>query len=138
MGAGLVWLCVVGCRRSLAPQAIAAAAIVLFLATNKVFSPTYDVWLVPFFVLLPIRRRVWVTFCSVDLVIYALVYSALNGVISHDVVLAVLPFLVVIRLGVLASLFRAAIGSQPPSPPVRMTPPESTGKRRGWLTTTRS
>jgi uncharacterized membrane protein len=41
-------------------------AVLLFLLFNKVFSPQYTLWLLPFFVLLPMRRK-WVLFYGLEI-----------------------------------------------------------------------
>ena len=76
------------------PFVAAAAAVTIFILCNKVYSPTYDVWLVVFFVLLPVSRRLWVTFCAVDLAVCLTVYGYFHGVDSRAFVHAVLPWLV--------------------------------------------
>jgi hypothetical protein len=53
--------------------AAGAAAVAIFVPCNKVYSPTYDVWLAVCFVLLPLSRRLWVTFCVVDLAVFVTV-----------------------------------------------------------------
>ena len=87
---------------------------------NKVYSPTYDVWLVVFFVMLPLSRRLWLTFCAVDLAVFATVYGYFGGIDSVGFVRAVLPFLVVIRtvvLLVLVAQSTARATTAEPDPP---------------------
>ena len=57
LAGALCWLVVVTVERRLQPFAAAAAAVAIFVLCNKVYSPTYDVWLVVFFVMLPLSRR---------------------------------------------------------------------------------
>jgi uncharacterized membrane protein len=104
----LGWLTFVSARRPLPPVAAAAAAVAIFVLCNKVYSPTYDVWLVAFFVLLPIGRRLWVTFCAVDLAMYATVYGYFHGVTSGTFTRSALPYLVAVRTVVLVALVLAA------------------------------
>jgi hypothetical protein len=104
LAAGLIWLTVVTVRRRLLPFGAAAAAIVLFVVTGKVYSPTYDLWLVVFFVLLPIGRRLWLSFVAVDLCVFVLVYGYFHGVASGGLVRGLLPVLVVARTAVLVAL----------------------------------
>ncbi len=106
---GLLALVAVTVRRRLDPVAASAAAVALLLLTNKVYSPTYDLWLVPFFVLLPIARRVWIGFCALDLAIYATVFGYFHGHVSHASVIAVLPWLVLARAVVLVMVIAAAV-----------------------------
>ena len=84
--AGLGWLLFVIFQRRIEPFAAAAAAVALFVLCNKVYSPTYDVWLVVFFVMLPLSRRLWVTFCAVDLAVFATVYGYFGGIDSRSFV----------------------------------------------------
>ncbi len=105
---GLVWLSVVTVRRDLAPVGIAAAGVAIFLLANKVYSPTYDVWLVAFFVLLPLSRRLWLAFCAVDVGIYVVVYGHFHGVTTLGFVETVLPFLVLARVAILVRMITAA------------------------------
>lgn len=98
---GLTWLTVRTARRHLDPVAAAAAAVTIFVIGNKVYSPTYDVWLVMFFVLLPISRRAWLAFCAVDLAVCLTVYGYFHGADSGAFVHAVLPVLVVSRTALL-------------------------------------
>jgi hypothetical protein len=63
-----------------------------------VYSPTYDVWLVAFFVLLPVARRLWISYCLVDLAVYVVVMGAFHGFGSREIAHVVLPYLVVARL----------------------------------------
>jgi uncharacterized membrane protein len=109
LGAGMVWLTARAARARLSVVSIAAAGVVVFLLAAKVYSPTYDVWLVPFFVLLPVSRRLWLAFCAVDLGVFLTVYGYFHGAGSLGVVLAVLPVLVVIRVVVLVRLLQLAV-----------------------------
>ena len=106
---GLAWLVAVTARRRLDPFAVAAAAVAIFLLCNKVFSPTYDVWLVAFFVMVPLGRRLWITFCAVDLAVFATVYGYFGGLDSVGFVRVVLPALVLIRTVVLLMVVARAI-----------------------------
>jgi len=77
-------------RRRPAAVAAAAAMVAVFVLTNKVYSPTYDLWLVPFFVMVPaLSRRLWVAFCAVDLAVYA-VLVAVRAVILVTIVVQAL------------------------------------------------
>lgn len=114
--AGIGWLTQRAVRRRIEPIAVAAAAVTIFMLCNKVYSPTYDVWLVAFFVLLPISRRLWVSFCAVDLAVFLTVYGYFHGVDSAAFVHTVLPWLVLARtlilLRVLFTVTRAPAGAE--------------------------
>ncbi len=96
------------------PVAIAAAGVTLFVLCNKVYSPTYDVWLVAFFVLIPLRRRLWIGFCALDLAVYVTVMGYFHGATSPTFVRQVLPWLVLARtillLRLLFTVTRAPVG----------------------------
>jgi uncharacterized membrane protein len=101
---GLTWLVARTVRSDLDLFAAAGAAVTLFVLANKVYSPTYDVWLVVCFVMLPLSRRLWLTFCAVDLAVFTLVYGYFDGPLHVDVVRTLLPALVVLRTAVLVTV----------------------------------
>ena len=72
---GITLLTLAAVRRRLNAFEIGAAATAIFLLSNKVYSPVYDLWLVPFFAALPIPTRWWVVFCAADLGVYVVVYG---------------------------------------------------------------
>ncbi len=109
---GLGWLTHRAAQKQIEPVAVAAAAVTLFLLCNKVYSPTYDVWLVLFFVLLPLARRLWLSFCAVDLAVFVTVYGYFHGINSIAFVHAVLPWLVVARTIILLKVLFDATRSR--------------------------
>jgi hypothetical protein len=119
LAGGLTWLVVRSVHHDLPAFAAAAAAVTICLLSNKVYSPTYDVWLVLFFVLLPLGRRLWLAFCAVDLAIFAVVYGYFVGPVTIDVVRSVLPVLVILRVAVLVTIVK------------RTTEPRSRAPARG-------
>lgn len=108
---GLGWLTHRAVQKRLEPVAVAAAAVTLFVLCNKVYSPTYDVWLVLFFVLLPLSRRLWLSFCAVDLAVFVTVYGYFQGLNSVAFVRAVLPWLVLLRTIILFKVLLEATRS---------------------------
>jgi uncharacterized membrane protein len=112
--AGVGWLTFRAWHDRIEPVAIAAAAVAVFLLADKVYSPTYDVWLVVFFVLLPIPRRHWLAFCAVDLLVAVTVYGYFHHLDSAAFVHEVLPWLVVARTAVLVSLVAVALAPGEP------------------------
>jgi Glycosyltransferase family 87 len=114
--AGIGWLTVRVTRHPVEPVAIGAAAVALFLLSNKVYSPTYDVWLVVFFVLLPISTRYWIAFCTVDLLIAVTAYGYFHGLDSVVFVHDVLPWLVIARTIVLLALIAVALSPRGRAP----------------------
>jgi uncharacterized membrane protein len=113
---GLGWLVGHVLRHETAPFGAAAAAVAIFVLSNKVYSPTYDVWLVAFFVMVPLSRRLWLTFCAVDLAIFVTVYGYFHGLHGAPVVHVVLPAFVAIRTVVLLVVI-ARSTAQPMSAP---------------------
>lgn len=123
---GLGWLTVRAVRRNLDPVAIAGAGVAIFLLCNKVYSPTYDVWLVPFFVLLPLGRRLWLAFCAVDLAVYLTVYGYFHGAGTAAFAGTLLPFLVLARTLIL--LRTTLVATRPPRRPRPVVLAEGRGR----------
>jgi hypothetical protein len=71
----ITWLAWTG---RLGPLSGSCAATALFMLTNKVYSPQYDLWLVPFFVMLAIPTSVYLSFVLVDLGVFVLVFGSLG------------------------------------------------------------
>ncbi len=74
---GLAWLValIIGWWRSREPAgypwiAVSAAMLCAFLLFNKVHSPQYTLWVLPFFVLLRVRWGWWVAYLAADLTLY--------------------------------------------------------------------
>ncbi len=95
--AALTAVTVLAVRRRLDPIAVGAAVTAVFLLTNKVYSPNYDLWIVPFFVLLPFTRRHWWAFCAADLGIFTLVFGRFHGLWDVGIVRVMLPAFVAVR-----------------------------------------
>lgn len=111
--AGIAWVTARTWRRRTDVTAAAAAAVVVFVVANKVYSPTYDVWLVAFFVMLPVGRRLWLGFCAVDLAVYVVVFGFFHGVVARETLGAILPYLVVTRTVMLLWLLRVFLRTAP-------------------------
>ncbi len=126
---GIAWLTYRVARTGLAPIAIAAVAVTIFILSNKVYSPTYDVWLVAFFVLLPLSRRLWISFCAVDLAVFLTVYGSFHGVDSAGFAHTVLPVLVLARtlilLRVIATVTHPAPAALRSPRPTQLVPAAS-------------
>lgn len=95
--AALTTLTVLAVRRRLDPLAVAASVTAVFLLTNKIYSPNYDLWIVPFFVLLPLTRRHWWAFFVADLGIFTLVFGRFHGLWDVAIVRETLPAFVALR-----------------------------------------
>jgi hypothetical protein len=106
----LAFITVLAVQRHLDAIAIGAAVTAAFVLTNKVYSPNYDLWLVPFFVLLPVTRKHWLAFCAADIGIFALVYGHFHGLWSAHVVRGLLPPFVMLRAATLVLLIIYALG----------------------------
>ena len=98
---GVAWLVWHVLRHDIDHFAAAAAAVAIFILSNKIYSPTYDVWLVAFFVMVPFSRRLWLTFCAVDLAVFITVYGYFHRLESATAVHTLLPVLVAIRTATL-------------------------------------
>jgi hypothetical protein len=96
-------------RRHLGAFEIGAAATAIFLLTNKVYSPVYDLWLVPFFAALPIARRWWATFCFADLGVYIVVFGNTRLGIPGDIVRTSLACFVLIRAAAIVAVIATAV-----------------------------
>jgi uncharacterized membrane protein len=110
---GLAWLVTRTVRLDLDGFAAATAAVAICILANKVYSPTYDLWLVACFVMLPLSRRLWLSFCAVDLAVFLVVYGYFVGPLHIDVVRTLLPALVVLRTAVLLTVVLRA--TEPPA-----------------------
>lgn len=112
LAVGLVVLAVFAVRRNLSAAAVGAAVVGVFLLTNKVYSPNYDFWLVPFFVLLPLSRRLWVAFCAADLAMFVVVLGRFHGLVDPDVARTLVPFVVAVRAVVIVGVIVFALRAQ--------------------------
>lgn len=101
LGCGVLVACVLAWRRPVSPYALGAIVTVGFVLGAKVHSPQYDLWIVPFFVLLPVARRWWLLYCALDAAVYVLVLGTLHDVIAKSTVEAWLPYLVLARAAVI-------------------------------------
>ena len=115
---GVAWITVRAARRGQGAAEIAAASVALALLANKVYSPTYDLWLLPAFVLLPLSRRLWVAFCAVGLAVFVTVYGSFHRLVSAHDVSTVLPVLVAVRAVVLVTVLVRATHARPAARPV--------------------
>jgi uncharacterized membrane protein len=104
LAAGLVVLVTLTVRRRIDGLGAAASAVALFVLVNKVYSPTYDLWLVPFFVLIAVPRRWWTAFWLVDLGVYLTVFGYFHGQVARPTLDVVLPVLVWVRVVVVLAL----------------------------------
>jgi uncharacterized membrane protein len=119
-------------QRRLSAVQLAGAGVAMFVLCNKVYSPTYDVWLVLFFVMLPVGRRLWVWFCAVDVAVFVTVYGYFHGLDSLAFVHTVLPLLVAARTIALLAFLAVVLRPPPPRLPSRARPRRSSRARPSW------
>jgi hypothetical protein len=92
-------------RGRIAPMAACALATTAFMVTNKIYSPQYDLWLLPFLVMLPVRTKLVVHFYASSLAVWILTAAAPN-IVSSPASIYLVGVAVLYRLGVLAFLAR--------------------------------
>jgi len=109
--AATVALCVIAVRRRMSGVAIGAAATGMFLIVNKVYSPNYDLWLVPWVALVPLARRWRLTLGVFTSAVFVVVFGYFHGVVGRSVLRATLPFLVVGRAVAIVALIATAIAA---------------------------
>jgi hypothetical protein len=103
----------VAVRRHLGPFEIGAAATAIFLLSNKVYSPVYDLWLVPFFAALPVGRRWWATFCTASLGVYFVVFGNTRLGIPGDIVRTSLFCFVLLRAVAIVAVLVSVVRDTP-------------------------
>jgi uncharacterized membrane protein len=106
---GIGGVCVLAMRRRMTAVAIGAAATGVFLLSNKVYSPNYDLWLVPWLALIPLARRWRVTLGVFTTAVFIVVFGYFHAGFSRSVPRSTLPFLVVGRAVAIVALIAAAV-----------------------------
>jgi hypothetical protein len=113
---------------------VSAALLVAFLLWNKVHSPQYTLWLLPFFVLVRIHIGWWIAYAAVDLAAYVGTFRFFFDVCSANGCAVGEPTAaqhlmnagVFLRAGLLLALFfvflRAKLAAYPSSEPVASHP----------------
>jgi hypothetical protein len=92
-------------KNHLSPIAACALAIIAFVATNKIYSPQYDLWLVPFLVMLPVRTKLVVHFYVSSFLAFVLVASE-GHIVGRPLSLYVVAIGVCYRFRVLVLIAR--------------------------------
>jgi uncharacterized membrane protein len=104
---------------------VCAAMLAAFLVWNKVHSPQYALWLLPFFVLIGVRLWWWAAYSVVDLIVYVGIFRWFYDYTyqGHDLTFAkrALIFGIWARAAILAAMFvlflrSRAAGREPPAP----------------------
>jgi uncharacterized membrane protein len=75
MGAAMLALVIAVARSRISPVAACALATIACLASSKIYSPQYDLWIVPFFVMIPLRRKLVVHFYVASFLVFVLTAS---------------------------------------------------------------
>jgi uncharacterized membrane protein len=95
--------------------------LVLFLLSNKVYSPQFSLWLLPWFALALPSLRLFIAFEAVDVVVFMTEFGwlgAQNGVDGGlaDIPTTVFSLAVLVRAGILVACLVAWIRRREPSP----------------------
>jgi len=72
LAATVAALCLASYRRRVSPITACALATIVCLLTSKIYSPQYDLWIVPFLVMLPVRRTLVVRFYIASCAVFVL------------------------------------------------------------------
>lgn len=97
-------------RAEVRPIALSFAILVLWLLTAKVYSPQFSLWLLPFFALVAIPKRIWVAFVLTDGAVWAAIsffFLAEQGTISSELRLWIVEAATLARYAFLVWLLRA-------------------------------
>ena len=118
--AALVALTVYVARGRLSPFGACALVTIACLITSKVYSPQYDLWIVPFFVLLPVRTKLVVNFYVASFAVFVLTAGD-DHVIHRPASGVLLGLAVVYRLIVYVLVARDIVRSEVASPAEPLT-----------------
>jgi len=101
---------------------------IVFVLANKVYSPQYDLWLVPWFVLLPITVEWWAMFCVADAAVFGVTFLVIKHALPDSVIVQYV--LLGAMLARATVLVLCGVRSRGPTAPVPNRP------RVPWLRTT--
>ena len=113
--AALVVLVLLTARARLHPLCACALATVAFIVADKVYSPQYDLWLVPFLVMIPVRFKLVANFYASSLLVF-LLSTAISHVVDTPEFLYLMGAAVVYRLVMLVLLARDFVTTPVPAP----------------------
>jgi Glycosyltransferase family 87 len=105
LAAAMVALVVLVARRRVGALPACALATMAFMLTNKIYSPQYDLWLIPFLVMLPVRTKLVVHFYVSSCAVW-LITAAAPNVAPDPLSLYLVGAAVAYRLVVFAYLAR--------------------------------
>jgi uncharacterized membrane protein len=95
---------------------VAAAMLAGFLLWNKVHSPQYTLWILPFFALLSVNVLWWVAYTAIDLMVYIGVfrffYESTFGASTDDPAFIAMKYGVYGRAALLAALIVVFLASR--------------------------
>jgi hypothetical protein len=95
------------------------ACLCVLVATNKVLSPQYFIWLIPIVVAMDSFDSLWLVICSLTLVEYPLILP-LRHHLSQETYYTMVEFILIVRNGLLVlATFRAIL--RPPVVPAHLT-----------------
>ncbi|MBW3611609.1 MAG: DUF2029 domain-containing protein [Actinobacteria bacterium] len=119
--AGALAIAAIGLRRR-APAATWSLVLPLlawFLVTNKVFSPQYDLWLVPLLAVLLPRAGPFAAFVAADVAVFATEFAYLGGRVGFEPHLGYGPLgvAVALRAAVLVWIIVVSLRGASPGPP---------------------
>jgi hypothetical protein len=104
-------------RRRLTPVAACGLATIAFILSNKIYSPQYDLWVLPFLVMVPVRGRIVAHFYVSSTLVWLFTASENHFLIHRPWSLYLLLAAVIYRLVTLgriaADLMRARPDTEP-------------------------
>ncbi len=100
-------------RRRLTPTAACGLATIAFILSNKIYSPQYDIWVLPFLVMVPVRGRVVAHFYVASTLVWFLTASENHWLIHRPWSLYVLLAAVVYRLVTLVRIAADLVRARP-------------------------
>ncbi len=111
----LVVLVLQTAKGRLDPLCACGLATIAFILASKVYSPQYDLWLVPFLVMLPVRTKLVVHFYASSLLVFIL-SAGISHVIDTPAFLYLMGAAVVYRFVMLVLLARDFVTTFVPAP----------------------
>jgi uncharacterized membrane protein len=115
--AALVVLVLLTAQARLHPVCACALATIAFIVANKVYSPQYDLWLVPFLVMIPVRLKLVVHFSASSLLVFVL-SAAISHIVDTPAFLYLMGAAVVYRIVMLVLLARDFVATPVPAPAI--------------------
>jgi hypothetical protein len=125
--AALALLTVYAGRGRISAFGACALVAIACLVTSKVYSPQYDLWIVPFFVLLPIRTKLVVNFYVASFAVFVLTAGD-DHVLHRPVSGYLLGAAVVYRVIVYLLVARDTLRTETASPSATLVLPDSSSE----------